>query len=430
MSFTENWKKIVNSISGKQNLSSKSNSNEDTSYLNKLAERLDDKKEEGVSIPFKILELKNKGFIVKVGGLPAYVSFNHMPWKYEDHMMWRIVFPYIVNKRFYCKVHSIQTQDNSLSVVIDGDVPQLSSPDFIIDNKYKGLILQKFKNGLYIDLGYHFAWKCGSIISTIKRYKFDSKEVFDALEEGQILDIYYWGNDEKDRFIIGVNNEFKEWHSGQLDEIVDDIVTAKVTVSETGERSYIAKGMYNASLPIIKSIYFEKKQQVRAAVNNLIDGDCIQCRILKADKVHKQLRLKWINEQEIQDIRHKRTQIKENNPKEKLSLKPKNRTNAIKNRIDEELAKMLNLIGDIVKVEVLKNEDKKGRLFNSYIVSESYKGKLIISNPRHRISVQERKNIELNLQDGEVIYCEVISIKKKLVTVRWNIGDDELYRFL
>ena len=53
-----------------------------------------------------------------------------------------------------------------------------------------------------------------------------------------------------------------------------------------------------------------------------------------------------------------------------------------------------------------------------------------ISNENYRISNKEKKQIELNLQDGDVLNCEVLSIEKKSIRVKWNLKDEELYRFL
>lgn len=42
-------------------------------------------------------------------------------------------------------------------------------------------------------------------------------------------------------------------------------------------------------------------------------------------------------------------------------------------------------------------------------------GILNVSNDSYRISIKEKKVIEQNLQDGEILNCEILNIEKKQV---------------
>ena len=70
------------------------------SYLLTLIENLERQKEENNALAFRIVSIKNKGFVVKVGGLFAYGSFDHMPWQYPSYEAWRAVFPYLTDRLF------------------------------------------------------------------------------------------------------------------------------------------------------------------------------------------------------------------------------------------------------------------------------------------------------------------------------------------
>jgi hypothetical protein len=98
------------------------NFQEKKSYLSKLAENFEELEQKGENIPFKITEIRRKGFVIKSAGLFGFISFDHMPWKYQNHNAWNAVFPSIKGKIFFGKTH--QFQKNPLSLILNGEIPQ------------------------------------------------------------------------------------------------------------------------------------------------------------------------------------------------------------------------------------------------------------------------------------------------------------------
>jgi len=88
------------------------------------------------------------------------------------------------------------------------------------------------------------------------------------------------------------------------------------------------------------------------------------------------------------------------------------------------------MIGEIVRVKVNRKADYRGIQKVTYIVEDKYQGDLDISNENYKISDKEKRQIVQNLQDGEVLDCRVLSFDKNQITVKWQVPDDELHRFL
>jgi len=121
-------------------------------YLIPLIEHLERQKDQGEAMPFKIFRIKNKGFVVKVGGLFAYGSFDHMPWQYHHPDAWRVIFPYLTDRVFYCKIHMLDK--DPLCIIVNGNIPQFRKAELKQNDLYIGIILYKVSYGLFIDIGF------------------------------------------------------------------------------------------------------------------------------------------------------------------------------------------------------------------------------------------------------------------------------------
>jgi len=418
------WNDIKSSIDDLLNLS---NPNDDTKedYLTVLFDNLEKQKEEDNNISFKIIDIKEQGFKIKVGGLYGYISFYHMPWKYSDIENWRIVYSYIKERIFFAKIFELKKNERSISIKLNGEIPQFKTPDLIIDKKYNGIITRKTNYGIFIDLGYHFDWYCGSIQGLIHKSQFENIVSFESLNEGQLIEVLYWGINEKDQIILGTNIKLKDWITGGINELIGDIVSVKVNLPDSESKEFIVENMYKGLLTVTKTVYPDmNRTQIKYAITNLKNEEIIHCEIIGVNENRKALILKWISNQEIENV------ISRTLPKDVNVKKTKlyhNSQNKIENRVNLEIVEKLKLIGEIVNVEVMKNGENSQ---NKYLIEGKYKGKLSITNENYRISVTEKQNIERNLQDGDILNCEILSIEKKSIKIKWRIDDEELSRFI
>ncbi|RLD57927.1 MAG: hypothetical protein DRJ01_13260 [Bacteroidetes bacterium] len=383
-------------------------------YLQKRLKEIEKERIKGNNIPFKITGIREKGFIINVSGLKGFISFNHMPWKYSSHIYWHFLYPYIRGKYFFGKVYSVNQIQQT--VVVDGNVPQFKKKVFAEDDKYKGIILDKSASGLWVDMGYHFQWECGSIFTKIRRFSFESAQSCFNNNAGKVIEVFFWGNDTNSNLLFGYENFKKIWYTGEIYKYIGNIFPVKVVKTKETGISFLVENKFKATL---NNITRKNKQ----AFQNLIDGDIIHCEVENINNTKKLLRLNWEYELEIDEIAKRNTvQCKKNTIIIENSI--------IKNRVNQDVVKRLSLISKTVKVEVIQKVNSLGRICNTYFVENKYKGELIISNDNYQITKMEKKHIEENLQDGDILNCEVLGVHKKTIKIKWNIRNEELQRFL
>ncbi len=418
------WNDIKSSIDDLLNLSNPSDDTKED-YLTVLFDNLEKQRAEDNSVSFKIVDIKEQGFKIKVGGLYGYISFYHMPWKYSGIENWRIVYPYIKERIFFAKIFELNKNERSISIKLNGEIPQFKTPDLIIDEKYNGIITKKTNYGIFIDLGYNFYWTCGSIQGLIHKSQFENIGSFENLNEGQIIEVLYWGINEKEQIILGTNIKLKDWITGGINELIGDIVNVKVSLPDSESKEFIVENMYKGLLTVTKSVYPDmNRTQIKYAITNLKNEEIIHCEIIGVNEKRKALILKWISNQEIENV------ISQTLPKNVNIKKTKlyhNHQDKIEDRANPEIVEKLKLIGEIVNVEVIKNGENSQ---NKYLIEGKYKGKLSIANDNYRISVTEKQNIERNIQDGDILSCEILSIEKKSIKIKWRIDNEELSRFI
>ena len=261
-------------------------------YLDKRVENLETQRLENVSLPFRIIDLKNTGFVVKVSGLYAFISFNHMPWKYSKIDYWTSIAPVLINKIFYCKIHSI-SKEPLLSIVVNGKIPQFKKTELLIGETYRGIIIEKVRSGIIIDIGYHFDWRCGSFVGFMHQSLFNSLQLFSDCSVGDEIEIMYQGLNEKEWLLFFQNHEIFDWINGIPQALLGQIVSAQVVREEDNKRTkLLVNGKYTG-----KIIYeLENKQTNKMIKNNLKNGEIIHCEVIGFKETERILKLKWISE--------------------------------------------------------------------------------------------------------------------------------------
>jgi hypothetical protein len=164
---------------------------ENKDFLNVLVAQLEDLIEQDNNLPFHIKQLKDNGFLIKVRGLLAFVSFDYMPWRYKNKENWKATFKSIKGKQFYGKVY--QLQKDPLFILFNANIPQFKPVYLTEGEKYNGIIIEKTKKFLIIDFGDHFHWKSGSIIGKIHKFQFQLNEEFDNFQLGDTIQGFYYG---------------------------------------------------------------------------------------------------------------------------------------------------------------------------------------------------------------------------------------------
>ncbi len=199
---------------------------EEKEYLPKLVTQLEELIEQDINIPFNLKEIKNKGFSIKTRGLLAYISFYNIPWKYKDKKSWEAVFKSIKGKQFYGKV--LRLIKDPLFITFQAQVPQFKTAKLVDYDTYRGLIFRKNERTLFIDIGYHFNWTCGSIVGLVHRSYFYLKSDFDTLMPGDEIEAVHFGIDKYGNKQLFPNREALDCHLQIHTGMIGQVVDAKV----------------------------------------------------------------------------------------------------------------------------------------------------------------------------------------------------------
>lgn len=157
--------------------------------------------ERGETMTFKIEEAREKGFVVKIGGLFGFVSYNHMPWSYPLLSYWHSIAPHLIGKVYKGKVH--QLDESRLSILIDAKVHVFQKPELQYPAYYRGIVVNKADYGLFIDLGHHFDWQYGSFLGLAHHTNMNDPADYEHLQEGDEVKILLQGYNDKGQMVLG-----------------------------------------------------------------------------------------------------------------------------------------------------------------------------------------------------------------------------------
>jgi ribosomal protein S1 len=248
----------------------------------KLVKNIEKQKKEERQLPFKIIEIRTSGFLVKVSGLFAFISFNHMPWKYNDIDFWTAVSSKLTDKIFYCKIHLIKK--HPLKITIDGKVHQFKKKEMEINEEYTAIIIKKLPSGVFVDAGYHFGWKYGSFVGFVHRSMFGTKDFLTDCSIGGELKVSYLGLNEKGQVVY---QQATEPH-----DFIDQIVRASVIKKTEDEIDLLVNGRHKGVLfPLMEDYSEEYRKKIVEAVNN---SPVIRCKVIGLCDDEKTLKLEWL----------------------------------------------------------------------------------------------------------------------------------------
>lgn len=405
--------------------------------------------------PFQVIKIKEKGFIALIYGCTAYIAFNHMPWQ-NTPKYWNIIFPYLKGKEFYARIYKYQKEP--FSIYLDGNVPQFSETVFDLNTKYLCIVVHKIETGVLVDAGFDAGWLEGDVKGYVNKSQFENLEAFENAKEGDILELYFYRVNKYGQFLFGQKNEEVDFVKVETEKYLGKTLSIKVIIGENGKIEYQSGNEYSVQLRLNAHLYPDKRY-IKKAFRSLITDDIINCEVIKVNVTKKILVIKWNSEEEmgaailrgkVRKIQIAKEKMNEQAPiveVEGLSkyndaldvAKLEERSTYVKEikslmslgaRLDEKTSDKLSLIGKMVHVEVVKGEDRLGNETIKYLVEAKFPGKLLISNDNYKITNEEKKKIECNIQHGEILECQVIDINKNVIHVNWKINIEDLKRFL
>lgn len=273
-------------------------------WLEDLILNLESEKEKENTLSFKIVDIKEKGFSVKIGGLFAFIGFEHMPWRYRERKHWEAVSPHLIGRVFFGKIFQMR-REPSLSIIVDAAVPQFKRKCLDLGEIYSGVVVQKSSYGIFIDLGVHFDWRCGSIVGLLHRSQYPSRKTIEMYKEGDLIQVTYQGLNDNEQYTFGWQKKDEEEKiTEKRDEevpekkhpLIDKIVWARVEGNCRGKKiEFWVKGKYASELRISNYDYSPKELwKIIKAMQNLKSGDVIICKVLGYNSEKDRLEMKWM----------------------------------------------------------------------------------------------------------------------------------------
>lgn len=266
---------------------------EDKEWLNQIIEKAEEHCAQGTTLPYHIVGIREKGFLVKVAGLYGFAFFNHMPWTYAKPEHWQMAYPYLSDIRFFCKIHKILK--DPLRTYIDGKVHQFKQMNLEPNQSFTGIILDKTTYGVFVDIGYEFNWEFGSMVGLLHKGQFKSCEEMDDCLPGTLMQVLVQGYNTKGKLALGRRNEFLDWDIGKPQTLIGQESWALVKKNPASKKClFYIKGIYK-SLPLIDPEHYHPLliDRINERMRLLKDNETIECNILGADEKKRVLLFKW-----------------------------------------------------------------------------------------------------------------------------------------
>lgn len=381
---------IVNFFTSKSIKETKTSNN----YLVELVENLEYIKSENKIISFLIIEIKEKGFKIKVGGLFGFVSFKHMPWQYNSMKYWEAIFSEIINKKFFCKIHLLKKEP--IKVLIDAKVHRFQELEFLKKTEVEGIVLKNAKYGLFIEIGHCFNWKYGSCIGLLHKKNVSDYHLWKDKKNGEKVKVIFHGFRKDKKIILGDNTTVKEWSTEELDEYLGTIQDITVKINEFGNRSFYLKEKLPVQLPINKLLYSEQnKTKIKSLLKLIKNDEIITCKIVHINYKKHKITAKWI------------VNVEPSLPKQNHSI-----ANRISKRKSKDVFNLL--INKEIEVRVFKKDPNLEIYENKYFILNNIETKLIIKSYTYELSERDSGIIESNFKNGQIIKCIVAKIGKEI----------------
>ena len=303
---------------------------------NWISERLNDleiHRDNFDTLPFKIVELKNYGFLTKVLGLYAFIPFNYMPWSYSDINSWIAIAPTLFDKKFFCKIHELDK--DKPSVILNAELPQFKKAELLNGEEYKGIVVKISDYGLFVDIGYHFGWRCGSLVGLLHKTQLNKNAEICNFSLGQEITTIYLGMNDNGQPLFSNDRVRTDWQLGKPQELIGQITwveAARPIKSKTVD--LFVKGIYKADLVLDKQVYPPKiRKRILTLKNELSHGEIIFCKVTGLNRRSKTLKIDWhkVVETEIFDGSSILNNLDDNTIEKLITLKNDMTTQMIEN---------------------------------------------------------------------------------------------------
>ena len=260
--------------------------NEKKEWLEELFDNIEDIAKNNRHVRCRILDIKSRGFVVKVGGMYAYLSFKCMPWQYPYVRYWEAIFPALKGRIFRCCI-SEATRDGKkpFSIHVDASIYRLTEVELIEETQYEAIIIRKTEYGVFVEIGGHFNWRHGSMIGLLHKSYFINRTHFEQCNTGDELSVVLASINERGLEFMDARyfREMPNWSSEKMNEYIKK--EAEVHVYKNRESdgvTFLIENKYPALISGLPENFVAK------------DSDVFLCKIFAIDLRMKAFRGFWI----------------------------------------------------------------------------------------------------------------------------------------
>ncbi|MDR2563890.1 MAG: hypothetical protein LBC98_08100 [Prevotellaceae bacterium] len=216
-------------------------------WLDELFENIEKISMEHRQIRCKVVDIKSKGFLVRVKGMFAYLPFKCMPWKYTRIEYWQFLFPMLKGRSFLCTITDAKKEDDKHFVIhVDASKHPLDEMQLVENEEYSALVLQRSTYGVFIDLGYHFGWASGASVGLLHRTNFANEDSFVKCLEGEVVKVVFTGHSDKGMIFVEAASYSKEiinWRSAKMGAYIGKEVEVHVNKGYR-QASFLVENQY------------------------------------------------------------------------------------------------------------------------------------------------------------------------------------------
>ncbi len=252
-------------------------------YLQNLLETVVRKKKDDLSVKINVIYATKNGFTIKVCGLFGYLPFKNMPWNYRSINHWRAVSSSIVDNYFFGKIESVETEP--IRIITNAEFHTFKTIELERDFIYTGIIIEKKRYGLIIEIGNHFAWKYGSIVGLIHKSFLLDIEDFNQASVGQNITTYFQEKNLKDYYFFGDIYKEQIWEKNYIETLIGTTQIATVRINEqSNKREYYLQGKFRCSFEVVKTFPDKlERRQIRKHIRTFNEGTEIECLVLSCN---------------------------------------------------------------------------------------------------------------------------------------------------
>jgi hypothetical protein len=259
--------------------------------------------EEGMIVPFRIIGVGEKGLSARVFNHKAFVSFLYMPFEYESMEVWKILLPSFKQAVFSAKISVVDIEKQFC--ILNASIPQFEPIQIEHQTAYSGIIIQKAKSYLLVEMGANFNWQYGSVLGFLPKSKRDRIIFYEDLTVGDSLSVSIYDYDESQRvnYLVQGSISSRDWDKHKIWDLLNEKVIAKVAYHGT-EKIFVIEGKYKGLLDLSDKWYKKSKLRyaIKGMVHNLQEGEEIPVKVIRIKESSQTMEIVWIIDKKTEEM--------------------------------------------------------------------------------------------------------------------------------